>query len=160
MTNIIEEYFQKLDISFERFKHRPLHSVEESLGYYKEIGIPENKSLFLRDKKKKRYFLLIMSGEKRADLKNLAKIFNEPKLSFVSENGLREILNTLPGAVSPFGLIFDKIPRIEVFLDKSLTKSSFIGFHPNKNTETWKISQKNFQKFLQSLPHKVEIINI
>ena len=115
MIKSIKKYFEELQINVEEFTHEPFHTVEETLGVYESFGIPENKSLFLRDQKKRRYFLLVMDGHKRADLKQIGKLVNEKKLSFASPADLLSMLNTFPGAVSPFGLMFDTENHIEVF---------------------------------------------
>lgn len=150
-SETLAAYLAKLELNFEPLEHEPFFTVEETLGAYASMGIPENKSLFLRDEKKKRFFLVVMGGEKRADLKALAERFGEKRLSFCSEQTLLEKLHTTPGAVSPFGLINDSAQNIEVLFDQDLLKGTHIGFHPNLNTQTWKLAVADFEKFLASL---------
>lgn len=151
----IASYLQKLEINFEVITHEAFHTVEETLGAYESMGIPENKSLFLRDEKKRRFFLVVIRGEKRADLKSLAECFGEKRLSFVSPPALEAQLHTTPGSVSPLGLIFSEAAQIEVLFDEDLLTSQYIGFHPNLNTQTWKIKTSDFKTFLESLPQTI-----
>lgn len=151
----IQTYLEKLEINFEPITHEAFHTVEETLGAYESMGIPENKSLFVRDEKKKRFYLVVIAGEKRADLKALAETFNEKRLSFCSPATLEAKLKTTPGSVSPLGLVFDK--NIQVLFDQDLLQGPHIGFHPNLNTQTWKITTKDFKRFLDSLPQKITI---
>ncbi len=151
----IQTYLEKLEINFEPMTHKPFHNVEATLGEYEKMGIPENKSLFLRDEKKRRFFLVVIAGEKRADLKSLAERFGEKRLSFASEKTLAEKLQTTPGSVSPFGLISPNAHEIEVLFDQALLQGSHIGFHPNQNTQTWKMKTEDFKTFLQSLPQTI-----
>lgn len=151
----ISHYLSSLDIAFERLEHEPFFTVEETLGAYAQMGIPENKSLFVRDEKKRRLFLVVIAGEKRADLKNLAQAFGEKRLSFCSPQTLEEKLCTSPGSVSPFGLAMPEAAKIEVLFDLDLLSSEHIGFHPNLNTETWKLKTQDFKKFLEALPQTI-----
>ena len=151
----IAHYLQNLNLRFEVIEHEPFHTVEETLGAYTSMGIPENKSLFVRDEKKKRFCLVVIAGEKRADLKNLAERFGEKRLSFCSPATLKDKLQTYPGAVSPFGLIFDKTNSVTVLFDNDLLTGQHIGFHPNINTQTWKIKTEDFKKFLTNVPQKI-----
>lgn len=151
----IQAYLEKLKIDFEPIEHEPFHTVEETLGAYESMGIPENKSLFMRDEKKKRFYLVVLAGEKRADLKALAERFGEKRLSFCSPTTLDEKLKTYPGAVSPLGLIFDTEAQIQVLFDQDLLSGDAIGFHPNLNTQTWKMTTADFQRFLNSLKNTI-----
>lgn len=151
----IKTYLNQLNIAFEIIEHEPFHTVEETLGAYESMGIPENKSLFLRDEKKKRFYLVVITGEKRVDLKDLAQKFTEKRLSFCSPQTLEAKLNTTPGSVSPLGLILPEAADIQVLMDQDLLTGAHIGFHPNLNTQTWKMTTSDFQKFLDSLPSKI-----
>ena len=153
----LSNYLQAHNIAFEVLEHEAFHTVEATLGEYEKMGIPENKSLFLRDEKKKRFFLVVIAGEKRADLKSLAERFGEKRLSFCSEKTLAEKLNTTPGAVSPFGLISESATNLEVLFDEDLLQNSHIGFHPNLNTQTWKMKTEDFRKFLSLLTQSITI---
>lgn len=151
----LSNYLQAQNIDFEVLEHEAFLTVEETLGAYSSMGIPENKSLFLRDEKKKRFFLVVIAGEKRADLKSLAEQFGEKRLSFCSPVTLLEKLDTTPGAVSPLGLINESAKEIEVLFDADLLNGEHIGFHPNLNTQTWKMTTEHFTQFLNTLPQSI-----
>ncbi len=156
----IKNHLEALEIPFEILEHEPFHTVEETLGAYASMGIPENKSLFVRDEKKKRFYLVFIAGEKRADLKALAERFQEKRLSFCSPQTLASKLQTYPGAVSPFGLVMPEAANINVLCDQDLLKGDFVGFHPNLNTQTWKITTSDFKKFLDTLPNQITYDNL
>ncbi len=155
----IAEHFKTHDISYEAFEHEPFFTVEETLGAYEKMGIPENKSLFLRDKKKKNFYLVVIEGTKTVNIKDLTARFEEKSLGFCSEGYLESMLHTYSGAVSPFGLIFSEAENIEVLFDQDLLENKFnhLGFHPNENTDTWKLSTADFKRFLETLPQKITI---
>jgi len=65
------------------------------------------KNLFVHDDKKRAYYLITVKGDKRADLKEFRKNNNTRPLSFASENDLMEVMQLIPGAVTPFGILND-----------------------------------------------------
>ena len=58
-------------IPFSVYEHEPVYTIEEML----QVGLPDPdaiaKNLFVRDDKKKNYYLLVIREEKHADLKQI-----------------------------------------------------------------------------------------
>ena len=73
-----------------------------------EIPYPEYdaKNLFVRDDKKRNYYLITVKGDKRVNLKEFRKNNTRP-LSFASADDLMGIMGLVPGAVTPLGLLND-----------------------------------------------------
>ena len=103
---------------------------------------------------------MVVPASKRADLKKLAEIFDEKKLSFASGEVLMEKLGLEPGSVSPFGLLNDEEQEVEVFIDKDLYEADIVNFHPNINTASVEIQREMFHKYLDGLPHKINVIEV
>lgn len=82
------------------------------------------------------------------------------KISFGNPERLREKLDLYPGAVSPFGLLNDKNAEVKVYIDREMYDTPLVNFHPNSNTASVELTQEMFHKFLATLPHKIEIIEI
>lgn len=106
-----------------------------------EIEIPypnyDAKNLFVRDDKKRNYYLITVKGNKRVDLKEFRKTYATRPLSFASEDDLISIMNLIPDAVTPLGLLNDKDSKVIFYLDKDfLNGKQIIGVHPNDNTAT------------------------
>ena len=86
------------------------HEITEHKAVYKmgelsqiEIPYPEEngKNIFVRDDKKRNYYLITVKGNKRVDLKKFREKNNTRSLSFASENDLTNIMNLIAGSVSP-----------------------------------------------------------
>ena len=85
MTNNVEQYLQANQIKYVLHEHPAVFTCEEAEKYCGDIpGLP-CKNLLLRDKKKRRYFLLILPAEKRADLKKIGETVGESKVSFARD---------------------------------------------------------------------------
>ena len=144
----VYDVLKELDIAFTMHKHPPVFTVEEAEKHWSDIRGSHCKNLFLRDKKGKHHYLVILKHSKRMDIKDLEKRLSEQRLSFASEDRLRKYLGLSSGAVSPFGLINDKENHTKVILDVDLQKERLINFHPNINTATLTLSFEDFKRFL------------
>ncbi len=141
---------KELNISYEVHEHPPVYTVEEADRYMRDIDAADTKNLFLRDEKGRSFYLVILPAEERADLKKLAEILEEKKLSFASSEKLMNYLGLEPGSVSPFGLINDKEKEVKVLVHEDILKEDKVGFHPNKNTATVVLETEKFKYFLEN----------
>ncbi|UCE40820.1 MAG: prolyl-tRNA synthetase associated domain-containing protein [Candidatus Aminicenantes bacterium] len=148
----------KLGISYIRHEHPPVYTVEEAEKQWTKIIGAHCKNLFLRNKKGNRHYLVILEASKVADLKSLNKILGEDRLSFASEKRLMKYLGLETGAVSAFGLIYDKENHVKVVIDDDLKKAEAVNFHPNVNTATVGISFPDFERFLAWCGHAVRYL--
>ena len=121
--------------SFEIYEHKPITSVEES----KQLGLPHKeagtKNFFLRDKKKRNYFIITTKEDKPIDLKNLREILGTSALSFASEEDLESMLGVVTGAVGPFGALNDESHKVKTYIDSEF-KEGLMDAHPNDNSAT------------------------
>ena len=129
------KYLEEHKVEFEITEHEAVFSMGE-LG---SVTLPypewDAKNLFVRDDKKKNYYLITVRGNKRVDLKEFRKKHGLRNLSFASAEDLAEMLCVAPGSVSPLGLLCDKECRVHFYLDSEY-EGNKIGIHPNDNTAT------------------------
>lgn len=157
MTNV-EEYLQDNQIKYVLHEHPAVYTCEEAEKHCGDIPGLACKNLLLKDKKGRRYFLIVLPAEKRADLKGIGKTVGESKVSFASPEALKEKLGLEPGAVSPFGLLNDKNHEVEVYVDEKVYNADIVSFHPNRNTASLELTGEMFRKFLQAIENKVHVI--
>ena len=157
----IYEYIKNKRIWYEITEHKAVYSMSEISEV--EIPYPESdaKNLFVRDDKKENYYLITVRGNKRVNLKEFRKENNTRPLSFASEKELKEIIQILPGSVSPLGILNDKENKVKVFLDKEfIEKTDIIGIHPNDNTATIWLKTKDLINIIKEHGNKVELVEI
>jgi Ala-tRNA(Pro) deacylase len=119
------------------------------------------KNLFVRDDKKRKYYLITVRGDKRVDLKEFRKANNTRPLTFASEEDLFSILKLTPGSVTPLGILNDDERRIEFYLDASfLENDSLIGVHPNDNTATIWLKSKDLISIIKEYGSSVHVVRI
>ena len=122
-------------VHYTMVEHPPAYTMEEMAALEMEHLDAVGKNLFLRDSKSKRFFLVSLRGDRRADLTALGELLGV-RLSFASESALRELLDLEKGSVTPLGVLNDRDRRVEVLFDEDLRNVPLMGVHPNENTAT------------------------
>ena len=157
----IYELIKNKNIWYEITEHQAVFNMQE-LAQIK-VPYPERdaKNLFIRDDKKRNYYLITVKGDKKVDLKEFRRNNNTRPLTFTSSEDLMEILNLIPGAVTPLGVLNDKERKVIVFMDEFFKEEpSIIGIHPNDNTATIWLYTKDLIDIIKEHGNAVEIINI
>ena len=135
--NEIYEMLNNRKIWYEVTEHKAVYNIDLP---YKDC---DAKNLFVRDDKKKNYYLITVRGKKKVNLKEFKNKYNTKNLSLSSEEDLFNILNLTRGSVTPFGLLNDKDKKVVFYLDSDFKNDDIIGIHPNANTATIWIKVKD-----------------
>ena len=150
------QYLNDRGIRYEITEHPAVFNMAEVAELtlpYPEVNA---KNLFVRDKKK-RFYMLTVRGNVRADLKAFRKMLGVTGLSFASIEELDSILKLYPGAVTPLGLLNDEENLVTLYIDESFM-SGLIGLHPNDNTATIWMQAADLVKLLREDGHTVNPI--
>lgn len=157
----IYEFLKNEDITHEITEHKAVFNMAE----LSEIDIPypeaDAKNLFVRDDKKRSYYLITVKGDKRVDLKEFRQKNGTRALSFASENDLMHILKLTPGSVTPLGILNDDGRKVTFYLDKDFTEPpQIIGVHPNENTATVWLKADDIISIIKNHGNTVSITEI
>ena len=115
------------DIQVQVLKDTAKTALDASKSLNCEIGAIV-KSLVLR--KNDKFFLCLVSGDKRCSLNKLKKIFEVKDLSMANAQKVKEITGFTIGGVSPIG----SITKLEILIDKNLDRFQNLyaaAGHPN-----------------------------
>lgn len=157
---IVYSTLEKMNIPYEIVEHPPSLTTEEADSYIVGKEGIRTKTLFLTNKKKTTYYLVIMDAAKRLNLEHLAAILNEKRISFGSAEKLMEKMALSPGFVSIFGLLNNADHDINVFFDQEMLSERLITFHPNDNTKTLFISTEDMYRFLTKIGYEYQVIEL
>ena len=158
-----EELLAFLDakgVEYTKVDHCPVFTVEDMIDA--ELPYPEAiaKNLFVRDDKKKNFYLSTVPEDKRVDLKEFRRAHETRPLSFGSEEYLLEKMGLTPGSVTPFGLLNNEEKDIKFFLDSDFVKKGIMGIHPNLNDATLFIKPEAVVELVKEHGNELEIIEI
>ena len=156
----IYQFLAEHDIAYQRYDHPPVYTCEEAEWLVPDMPAAKTKNLFLRDRKGRRHFLVVVGYEKSVDLKALCPLLGVSKLGFGSPERLQRYLGVDPGSVSILGLVNDVDGEVEVIVDEDLWGAEAFRCHPLVNTSTLDISRDDIQRFLEITGHRGRVLNV
>ena len=151
---------QELGITFDVVEHPPAFTTEQADSYIEGMEGVRTKSMFLTNRKKTQYYLLIMDDKKRLDMDDFKVQVGADRIRMASLESLAEKMNLPAGTVSPFGLLNNEEKDIQVYFDKEIINEERMTFHPNTNEKTIFISTQDLFKFLQDLGYSYQVLEL
>lgn len=163
-SDTIIALLEKLDISYRRFDHGPLMTVEDSKKVEAQFlassaGGGHIKNLYLRDNKKGN-FLVVAEQDRKINLKVLPTVLSSGRLSFGSSERLLKHLGVRPGAVTPLSMITGVKNDVKIFFDEDLRKCEKLYVHPLVNDRTLEMDIDGLEKFFEHIGTEPNWINL
>ena len=156
----VYDALDKFGIAFNLVEHPPALTTEDADRYIEGIEGVRTKTLFLSNRKKTAWYLVVMDDSKQLDMKRLGEILGESRMQFGSAEKLHEKMSLTPGIVSIFGLLNNSEKDIKVYFDKNILSESIMSFHANDNSKTVFISTDDMLKFVQSAGFGFDVIDL
>ncbi len=155
----VYDFLDNLGIEYFRTDHEPADTMEACNKIDAILDVVICKNLFLCNRQKTDFYLLMMPGDKPFKTKELSSQINSARLSFAPEEAMLELLDIRPGAVSIMGLMNDKDNRVKLLVDEDVLKGEYVGCHPCVNTSSLKLKTKDvFEKYLNAVNHSATTV--
>lgn len=157
----VYDLLDELGIEFERTDHEEANTMEACLEIDSILGTVICKNLFLCNRQKTDFYLLMMPGDKPFKTKDITKQIGCSRLSFAGAEDMEKYLNIKPGAVSIMGLMNDTECKVQLLIDKPVIESETLGCHPCVSTSSLKMKTKDvLEKFLPAVNHTTIIVDM
>ena len=148
------DFLDSLGIEYTRADHERADTMEACLEIDEVLGFEICKNLFLCNRQKTNFYLLLIPGDKPFKTKDLSAQLGVARLSFGSPEDMEELLGLSPGAVSVMGLINDLDGFVRLLIDEELMSADEIGCHPLVNTSSVAFSTDDLLNvFIPSTKH-------
>ena len=155
------DYLDNLQIPYKRTDHARADNMEACNEIDAVLDVLICKNLFLCNRQKTRFYLLMMPGDKKFKTKELSAQIHSARLSFAGEDAMLQYLDIEPGAVSIMGLMNDKEHNVTLLIDEDVLKGEFIGCHPCVCTSSLKLRTADvIQKFLPATGHSYTTVHL
>ena len=151
---------QELGITFDVVELPLVFTTEQADSYIEGREGVRTKSMFLTNRKKTQYYLLIMDDKKRLDMDDFKVQVGANRIRMASLDSLAEKMNLPAGTVSPFGLLNNEEKDIHVYFDKDIVSEDVMTFHPNTNEKTIFIKTQDLFRFLESIGFTYEVVTL
>ncbi len=149
------DFLDRLGIEYWQTDHeRRAETMEDCLEVDAVLSATICKNLFLTNRQKTEFYLLMMPGDKPFKTKEIPPQIGCARLSFAPEELMLKYLDIMPGAVSVMGLMNDREKVVQLLVDEDILKGEFLGCHPCVNTSSLKIRTSDvFGPFLEAVGH-------
>ena len=133
------DFLDGLGVPYLRADHPAADTIEVCHTVEAVLGAPICKNLFLCNRQKTDFYLLLLEGDKVFKTKFLSQQLGCSRLSFAAPEDMEALLNTRPGSASVLGLLNDKENRVRLIIDKPLLSWEKLGCHPCRNTSSLRL---------------------
>ena len=155
------DFLDSLGIKYQRTDHEPANNMEACNEIDAVLGVLICKNLFLCNRQKTNYYLLMMPGDKKFKTKELSAQINSARLSFANEDAMLRYLDIEPGAVSIMGLMNDKEQAVKLLIDEDVLEGEYLGCHPCVCTSSLKMKTRDvIDIFLPATGHGYETVHL
>ncbi len=141
-------------------RHPAVFTVAESQSLRGQLPGGHAKNLFLKPKAGP-FLLAVLEEDRQVSVNALGRAVGLGRVSFGSAEELRAQLGVEPGSVTPFGLVNAAPGAVRVVFDRQLMETfEWVNFHPLTNTATTTLRPADLLRFLASLGHQPELLDL
>lgn len=155
------DLLDELGIPFFRTDHGPADTMEACNEIDACLGVLICKNLFLCNRQKTQFYLLMMPGDKPFKTKELSGQLGIARLSFGSPEDMERLLDLTPGSVSIMGLMNDPENCVQLLVDEDVLKGEWLGCHPCINTSSIKLRTRDvLERYLPAVHHAPRMVRL
>ena len=155
------DFLDSLQIPYLRTDHDRADNMEACNEIDAVLGVILCKNLFLCNRQKTDFYLLVMPADKPFKTKELSGQLGISRLSFADEEAMGKLLDVHPGSVSVLALMNDKEHKVRLLIDGDVLKQEIFGCHPCENSTSIRFPMKDLtEKVLPALGAKPVIVKL
>lgn len=155
------DLLDSLGILYDRVDHSHADTIEACHAVEQVLGWPVCKNLFLCNRQKTQYYLLMLEGDKVFKTKDLSKQLGVARLSFAGPEDMERLLGVKPGSVTVLGLAQDKENQVQLVMDRPIYEGRLVSCHPCISTSTLTMSREDLlEKLLPALGHTPVVVDL
>lgn len=149
------DLLDSLGIEYIRIDHDPTATIDACKDVEALLGTEICKNLFLTPANKSKFFLYFVDGHKKFKTGPVSRQAGSSRLSFATEDYLKELLDLTPGSVTILGLMNDSENKVQLLIDEDVLSLEYVGMHPCINTSSIRIKTADLvEKLLPALHHE------
>lgn len=154
------KFLDDIGIKYDKIEHNICYTMKdlEEEGVTKHGNIYKN--FFLRNAKGNKHYVISMNEFKNINIQDIAKKIGSTRLSFASDERLKEHLKIEKGQVGPLSVINNPEKTVEFFFDSDIINEKKLGIHPNDNSATIFLEFDELKKVFVNLNIEFNLIEI
>lgn len=139
----IKELLEKNKIPYQLKTHPPTRTSEESAFHRGEPLKIGAKAMVMKTDTE--FIMAVLPADRKIDSNAIKKILTTKNLRFASPEELLKLTGLVPGAIPPFGSLFN-IPMI---VDKSLLEVEYMAFNAGSLEKSIKMKTKEYVELVK-----------
>ena len=155
------DFLDSIGVKYTRVDHEAAMSMEACREIDEKLGTTICKNLFLCNRQKTEFYLLMMPGRKTFKTSIVSAQVGSSRLSFGSPEDLEKMLDLTPGSVSILGLVYDTENKVKLLVDEDVLAGEYVGCHPCINTTSLRIRTEDLRlKIIPALGNSMQIVKL
>ena len=155
------DLLDSLGLDYWRVDHYAANTIEVCAAIDEVLGATICKNLFLCNRQKTAFYLLMIPGNKVFKTKDLSHQIGSSRLSFAGAEDMEKYLDITPGSVSVLGLMNDKDKQVQLLVDEEILGDEWLGCHPCINTSSLRIKTADvFGPILKAMGHEMRVVSL
>lgn len=136
---------KEMQVPHTAYEHEAAFTMEDCLALpFAAEDVTICKNILLCNRQKTLFYLYVTLAGKPFRTADVSKLLQVSRLSFAPEECLMEMLQLRSGSLNPMGLWYDAQHQITLVMDRDITRTEKIAFHPCDNTATVVFQQSDF----------------
>lgn len=161
LQEMVYATLNKHQIPFERIDCDEAITMEDCILVDKALTVKTVKTLFLCNRQQTNFYLFITTADKPFVTKDFSAALGIARVSFASAELLLNMLGTVVGAATIFGILLDQENKVQVVIDKDVTTEQFYGCSDGTTTGYMKLPmQWVMNDFLTYAKHVAKVVEI
>lgn len=157
----VYDLLDRLGIEYERIDHEAAFTMEACEAIDRALGTLICKNLFLCNRQKTKFYLLMIPGNKVFKTRDLSRQIGSARLSFAAPEAMEEYLDITPGSVSVMGLMNDHHHQVQLLVDREVLSAPTLGCHPCVNTSSLRLRTRDVTDvFLPAVGHEMIVVDL
>lgn len=157
----VYEFLDTLGVEYRRVDHASAMTMDDCREIETVLGCLMCKNLFLANRQKTSFYLLLMPGDKRFSSKDLSAQLDVARLSFGEPEVMDALLDITPGSASILGLMNDKERQVQLLIDEDVLQGEYIGCHPCVNTSSLRLRVQDLtERIIPALGHPPRLVRL
>ena len=155
------DFLDSIGIQYETVCHEATYTMEQCQEIEKTLGVPICKNLFLCNRQKTAFYLLMIPGDKVFKTSELSRQIGSSRLSFAGAEDMLRLLDVTPGSVSVLALMNDRENRVRLLMDEQVLAGEYVGCHPCINTSSLRLRTADLiEKILPAMHHGMTAVSL
>lgn len=155
------DLLEQVGVEYWRIDHEAAYTMEACEEIDQALGSMICKNLFLCNRQKTDFYLLMIPGSKTFKTRELSHQIGTSRLSFATAEDMEKYLDITPGAVSIMGLMNDKDNAVKLLVDEDVLADEYLGCHPCVNTSSLRLRTADvFGPVLAAMHHDMTVVKL